>query len=108
MKILGIDLQFFSYLLHEVEVQIKKLEKFQYCFCLEKHSYKIYKTYNHEFGIKFLSNIYSYDLYYRNFRNVFQISLLFCYKFSSLHYARENLLIYNDNLMRFCRILALK
>ena len=40
------------------------MEKFQYCFCLEKHFYKIYKTYNHEFGNEFPQNIYSYDLYY--------------------------------------------
>ena len=40
------------------------MEKFQYCFCLEKHFYKIYKTYNHEFCIESPQNIYSYDLYY--------------------------------------------
>ena len=40
------------------------MEKFQYCFCLEKHFYEIYKTYNHEFCIEFPWNIYSYDFYY--------------------------------------------
>ena len=50
--------------MHEVKVQIKKLEKLQYCFCWEKHFYKIYKTYNHEFSIESPFNIYSYDLLY--------------------------------------------
>ena len=42
----------------------KQLEKFRYCFCLEKHFYKIYKTYNNEFSVEFLQNIYLYDFYY--------------------------------------------
>ena len=50
--------------MHEIKVQIKKLDKSQYCFCLENHFYKIYKTYNHEFSIEFPWNRYSYDLYY--------------------------------------------
>ena len=50
--------------MHEAKVQIKKLEKFQCCFCWEKHSYKIYKIYIHEFSIESPWNIYLYDFYY--------------------------------------------
>ena len=48
----------------EVKFRKKKLEKSQYCFCREKHFYKIHKTYNYEFSIEFPQNIYLYDFYY--------------------------------------------
>ena len=51
----------------------KKLEKFQYCFYWENFFYKIYKTYNHEFSIKFSWNIYLYDFYYDWQMKCFQI-----------------------------------
>ena len=52
-QILRINVSFFSYILLEVKVQIKKLKKFQYWFYWEKHFYKIYKTYKNEFCIEF-------------------------------------------------------